>query len=52
MEGCPAELASVAHHVIGDCDGSSIGSFLKAEVLGNMDESVGPSNLGMTPNPA
>lgn len=37
MEGSPPELASVARHVIGSCDGPSIGSFLKAEVLEVMD---------------
>lgn len=33
MEGSPPELASAAQHVIGNCDGPSIGSFLEAEVL-------------------
>ena len=33
MDGSPAALASVAHHVIGNCDGPSIGNFLQTEVL-------------------
>ena len=33
----PADLASVAHHVIGSCDGSSIANFLQTKVLAKMD---------------
>ena len=37
MEGCPADLASIARHVIGSCDGPSIGNFLQTKVLAKID---------------
>ena len=37
MDGCPADLASIARHVIGSCDGPSIGNFLQTEVLAKID---------------
>ena len=45
MEGCPTDLASVAHHVIGSCDGPSIANFLQAEVLTKMNPTEGNRQL-------
>ena len=51
MEGSPMELAAIAHHVIGSCDGPSIGDFLKAKFLKRVPVTEGASvKRGLTEN--